>query len=128
MSYVDGFVLVVPKKNSNKYKKMASDAAKFWKKHGALGYYECKGDDLNPDVGKEKILTYPKMVKLKKNEDVWFSFILYRSKKHRDSVNKKVMKEFEKKYKDDPSCAEIMPFDLKKMAYGGFKTLVKEKN
>jgi uncharacterized protein YbaA (DUF1428 family) len=122
MKYIDGFVLVVPKKNFNKYKKMASDAGKIWKKFGALGYFECVGDDLNPYMEGMKALNFPKMTKLKKNENVWFSFIIYKNKKHRDSVNKKVMNYFKKKYPDQKY--EEMPFDIKKMAYGGFKTVV----
>ena len=118
MSYVDGFVFVVPKKNIRDYKKMASDAAKVWKKFGALSYFECMGDDLQPKMVK---LTFPKLTKLKPNETVWFSFITFKSKSHRDSVNKKVMKYFEKDFdKDKP-----MPFDMDRMTYGGFKTIVK---
>ena len=124
MKYVDGYVLVVPKKNKKKYIEMASGAAKIWKKYGALGYFECVGDDLNPKIGEGKILTFPKLTKLKKGETVWFSFIIYKSKKHRDAVNKKVMKQMEKdmeKYKDMK-----MPFDMKKMAFGGFKAVVEK--
>ena len=125
MKYVDGFVLVVPKKNLKVYQKMAGSAGKVWKKHGALEYFECVGNDLVPDMGGMKFLTFPKMTKLKKDETVWFSFIVYKSKKHRDSVNAKVMKEFEKeknKHKD-----EKMPFDVKRMAYGGFNAMVEER-
>lgn len=124
MTYVDGFVLVVKKKNIKAYKKMAEIGCKVWKKHGALDYIEAIGDDLNPDMGGVKIATFPKMVKLKKDETVWFSFIVYKSKAHRDKVNAKVMKDSmmnEDKWKDKP-----MPFDTKRMAYGGFKALVKK--
>lgn len=121
--YVDGFVLVVPKKNTQAYKKMAMEGAKMWKKFGALDYFECMGDDLFPKaMGGVKPLTFPKMTKMKKNETVWFSFIVYKSKAHRDQVNKKVMAEMSdhaEKYKDMP-----MPFDMKRMAYGGFKAMV----
>lgn len=118
MGYVDGFVLVIPRKNIKAYKKMASDGARVWKKFGALSYFECMGDDLHPKMVK---LTFPKLTKLKQNETVWFSFITFKSKAHRDSVNKKVMKYFEKIFnKDKP-----MPFDMNRMAYGGFKTIVK---
>lgn len=122
--YVDGFVLVVPKKNVAAYRKMATEGAKMWMKYGALEYFECMGDDLNPntDMAGMQALTFPKMTKLKKNETVWFSFIVYKSKKHRDQVNKKVMAQMAKdaeKYKNMP-----MPFDLKRMAYGGFKAVV----
>lgn len=124
MKYVDGYVLVVPKRKVKEYQKLASEAGRFWKKHGALDYVECIGDDLNPDVGGEKILTFPKLAKLKKGETVWLSFVTYKSKKHRDSVNKKVAKEYEKKYKDNPN--QKMPFDVKRMAFGGFKVAVKK--
>lgn len=124
MTYVDGFVLVVPKKKVNDYKKMAKIGCKVWKKYGALQYFECIGDDLNPNMGGVKIAAFPKMVKLKKDETVWFSFIVYKSKAHRDAVNAKVMKDSlmnEEKWKDKP-----MPFDIKRMAYGGFKAVVKK--
>ena len=120
--YVDGFVLVVPKKNYSAYKKMAEEGAKFWKKCGALEYRECVGDDMNPNMGGEKFLTFPKLTKLKKGEVVWYSFITYKSRAHRDLVNKKVMKEMDKqkdKYKDFK-----MPFDVKRMSYGGFRVVV----
>ena len=117
MRYVDGFVLVVPKKNIEAYKKMASDAGKIWKKHGALRYFECMGDDLHP---KMITFTFPKMTKLKPNESVWFSFIVFKSKAHRDAVNKKVMAQFAK----DSNMDKPMPFDMKRTAYGGFKAIV----
>jgi uncharacterized protein YbaA (DUF1428 family) len=126
MTYVDGFVLVVPKKNFNKYKKMATDAGKIWKKFGALEYLECVGDDLNPDMGGMKALNFPKMTKLKKNENVWFSFIIYKNKNHRDSVNKMVMNYFKKMHKDNIDHMKNMPWDMKKFAYGGFKTIVEK--
>ena len=119
--YVDGFVLVVPKKNTAVYEKMARAAGKVWIKYGALDYKECMCDDLHPSMG-EPILTFPKLTKLKKGEAVWFSYITYASRAHRDQVNKKVMAEMKKqseKYKNMP-----MPFDVKRMAYGGFKVMV----
>lgn len=122
MKYVDGFVFVVKKNKLNEYRKMAQIAGKIWKKHGALDYFECRGDDLNPKTGGMKTLTFPKMAKLKKGETVWFSFIVYKSKDHRNKVNAKVMKDSmmnQEKWKDKP-----MPFDMKRMAYGGFKTIV----
>src|SRR3989344_758364 len=103
--YVDGFVLVVPKKKAAEYRKMAQGAEKIWMKHGALDYKECMGDDLSPNTGGMPALTFPKMVKAKKNETVWFSYITYKSRAHRDQVNKKVMAEMDKqaeKYKDVP--------------------------
>ena len=122
-TYVDGFVLVVPKKKIGEYRTMAQGGAKVWKKYGALDYKECIGDDLTPNMGSGMpTLTFPQLARLKKGETVWFSYITYRSKAHRDQVNKKVMAEIgkqAKKYKDTP-----MPFDLKRMAYGGFKVIV----
>ena len=114
-TYVDGFVLVVSKKKVGEYRKLARDAAKVWKRFGALSYRECMGRDLKP---KWIILTFPKMAKVKANETVWFSYIEYKSRKHRDQTNKKGMAYFAKKYgnkKDFP-----MPFDMKRVAYGGF--------
>jgi alkaline phosphatase len=120
MTYVDGFVLVVKKKNISTYKKMAQDGGKLWKKHGALEYLECVGDDLNPS-GPMKILTFPKMTKTKSDETVVFSFITYKSRKHRDEVNKRVIKDM----MNDPKNKNMkMPFDMKKMAYGGFNVIV----
>jgi len=118
MNYVDGFVLVVPKKNLPAYRTMALVGAKTWKKYGALDYKECVGDDLYPKWG----LPFPTLVKLKKGETIVFSYIVYKSRKHRDEVNAKVMKDpimNDAKYKDRP-----MPFDMKRMAYGGFKVIV----
>ena len=121
--YVDGFVITVPKKNKAMYKKMAELGRKVWLKHGALDYKECIGDDLMPkNMGGPKSLSFIKLGKAKPSEDVWFSFIVYKSKKHRDEVNKKVMKDplmNDPKWKDMP-----MPFDMKRMAYGGFKVEV----
>lgn len=117
MSYVDGFVMVVPKKNVAAYKRIARKAGKVWKKHGALQYFECMGDDL--DHKGVFPLTFPKMQKLKKNEASFFSFIIYKSRAHRDAVNKKVMA--------DPAMKKPpkkMPFDIKRMAFGGFKAVV----
>ena len=92
--YVDGFVLVVPKKKLAAYKRMAAQGAKLWRKYGALEYKECVGDDLNPKMGgMPPFLKFPKMVKLKKGGTVVFSYIVYKSRAHRDSVNAKVMKD-----------------------------------
>ncbi|OGH08200.1 MAG: RNA signal recognition particle [Candidatus Levybacteria bacterium RBG_16_35_6] len=121
--YVDGFVLVVPRDKISEYKKMASEGRDMWIKYGALEYFECMGEDLNPkEMGGEKPLTFTEMTKAKPNEIVWFSFIVFESKKHRDEVNGKVMEEMKKleeRYKDFP-----MPFDMKRMAYGGFEVAV----
>jgi uncharacterized protein YbaA (DUF1428 family) len=122
MKYVDGFVLVVPKKKLAAYKKMAAEGGKLWKKHGALEYFECVGDDLHPKMGGMKLLTFPKMAKTRPGETVMFSFIIYRSRAHRDAVNAKVMKD---PIMNDPKNKnEPMPFDMKRMAYGGFKAIV----
>lgn len=118
--YVDGFVLVVPKNKVAAYRKMARQGHKIWKKYGALNYKECMLDDVKPEW---VTLIFPKMTKAKPNETVWFSYIEYKSKKHRDQVNKKVM--------NDPAMQpsgsnqmDKMPFDMKRMAYGGFKVMV----
>ena len=122
-TYVDGFVLIIQKKNVAKYKKMAAEAATVWKKFGALDYKECMGDDLKPDThGGPPTLTFPKMTGAKAGDTVWFSYVTYKNKKHRDAVNKKVMAYFDKKYADKKH--EDMPFDMKKMAYGGFSVVV----
>ncbi len=122
-NYVDGFVFTVTKKNFKAYKKMASDASKVWKKFGALEYKECMGDDMHPNTGGgPKGTPFPRMAKARAGETVWFSFITYRNKKHRDAVNKKVMAYFSKKYPD--ADHQDMPFDMKRMAYGGFKVVV----
>lgn len=115
MNYVDGFVLVVPKKKLAAYKKMAQVAGKVWKDHGALTYAESVGDDMNVKWG----LPFPKLTKLKKTETVVFAYIVYKSRKHRDSVNAKVMKDERLKCPPDD-----MPFDMKRMAFGGFQTIV----
>jgi uncharacterized protein YbaA (DUF1428 family) len=117
MAYVDGFVLPVPKKNLQAYRRQASKAGKIWREYGALDFKECVGDDLAIKMG----TPFPRRVKLKRGETVVFSWILYKSRKHRDSVNAKVMK--------DPRLAKMMdmkamPFDVKRMSYGGFKVLV----
>lgn len=112
--YVDGFVLVIPKDKKTAYKKIASDASKVWRKFGALDYKECRADDMNPQF---VTFTFPKMAKAKEGEEVWFSFITFKSKKNRDSINKKVMKHFDEKWQSEQMD---MPFDMKRMAYGGF--------
>lgn len=118
-NYVDGYVLVVPKKNLADYKAMATIGGKVWKKYGALDYKECISEDLRPA---HVALPFDKMIKAKKNELVVFSYIVYKSRAHRDMVNKKVMKDSmmnADKWKDKP-----MPFDMKRMAVGGFKVIV----
>lgn len=117
--YVDGYVLPVPKKNLQAYRRMAQVAAKKWKKHGAIHYFECVGDDLSPKMTGIK---FPKTVRAKSSERVIFSFVTFKSKADRDRINAKVMKEFmsDPKFKNMP-----MPFDMKRMAYGGFRVIVK---
>jgi uncharacterized protein YbaA (DUF1428 family) len=117
MTYVDGFVLPVPKKQIEPYLKMARAAAKVFRENGALQHVECVADDVK--VG--KYTSFPQSVKLKPDETVVFSWILYKSRAHRDKVNAKVMKDprIEKMMKD-----KKMPFDGKRMIYGGFKTKV----
>ena len=117
MHYVDGFVLPVPKKHLQAYRRMAQKAGKIWQEYGALEFRECVGDDLDVKMG----VPFPRMIKLKSGETVIFSWIVYKSRAHRDRINAKVMK--------DPRLAKMcdpknMPFDAKRMTYGGFKTLV----
>jgi len=121
--YVDGFVLVVPKNKVEEYKKMASEGRDMWMKNGALEYYECIGDDLSSqEMGGMKTLAFPELAKVSPDETVWFSFIIYKSRQHRDEVNKKVMDEMSEKHKDHKDFS--MPFDMKRMAYGGFSAEV----
>ena len=115
MRYVDGFVLTVPKKNLAAYRRMASIACKVWRDHGALDYIEAVGDDLKVKFG----LPFPKLVKPKAGETIVFSYIVYKSKAHRNKVNAKVMKD-PRLHMDEKK----MPFDPARMAYGGFKAIV----
>jgi uncharacterized protein YbaA (DUF1428 family) len=117
MRYVDGFVLPVPKKNLKAYARMAQKAAKIWKEHGALEIRECVGDDFTCEFA----IPFPKQIKLKPGETVVFSWIVFKSRAHRDRVNAKVMNDPRIKDMCDP---EAMPFDVKRMMYGGFKVLV----
>ena len=117
MSYVDGFVVPVPEKYLADYRKMASKAGKVWMEHGALQYIECVADDVKPG----KVTSFPQSVKLKAGEVVVFSWIVYKSRAQRDRINKKVMA--------DPRLADMMdpktlPFDGKRMFWGGFKPIV----
>ena len=117
--YVDGFVLPVPKKKIGEYRKMARFAGRIWREHGALEFRECRGEDFRAQVG----VAFPKLAKAKSGETVFFSWIGFKSRKHRDSVNAKVMK--------DPRLGKMMegkamPFDVKRMSYGGFEVLVDE--
>ena len=114
--YVDGFIVPVPKKSVEAYRKMAKTAGRVWREHGALDFVECVADDVKPG----KLTSFPQSVKLKAGETVMFSWITYKSRAHRDRVNKKVMA--------DPRIAgmdmKTMPFDAKRMIYGGFSVLV----
>ena len=118
-SYVDGFVLLIPKKNTAKYRKMATDGERVWRRFGALDYKECVLTDAKPEG---LVLTFPKLTKAKPSEAIWFSFIVFKSRAHRDEVNKKVMAYFAKKYGAD--TMKDMPFDMKRFSYGGFKVVV----
>jgi uncharacterized protein YbaA (DUF1428 family) len=115
MAYVDGFVLPVPKKNLAAYRRIATKAGKIWREHGALDYKECVGDDLKNKWGAK----FPKAARAKSGETVVFSYIVYKSRADRDRVNKKVMKDPRLSMDKTP-----MPFDVKRMVYGGFKVLV----
>jgi len=117
MNYVDGFVLPVPKKNLKVYFAMAKKAGKVWRDHGALEYRECLGDDLNVKFG----VPFPKTIKLKPGETVVFSYIVFKSRAHRDKVNAAVMKDPRINAMCDPNK---MPFDCSRMVYGGFKVMV----
>jgi uncharacterized protein YbaA (DUF1428 family) len=112
--YVDGFVLPVPKRNIAAYRRMAQTAGKVWRDHGALDYKECIGDDLKIKMG----MPFPRGIRSKTGETIVFAYIVYKSRAHRDSVNAKVMK--------DPrlKMPKSMPFDVKRMLYGGFKVIV----
>jgi uncharacterized protein YbaA (DUF1428 family) len=115
--YVDGFVVPVPTKNLKAYRSMAQKAGKIWREHGALEFRESVADDVKPG----KWTSFPQSVKLEKDETVVFSWIVYKSRAHRDSVNAKVMKDKGLAGMMDPKS---MPFDGKRMIYGGFKMLV----
>ena len=117
MRYVDGYVLPVPEKNLQAYRRLAGKAGTIWREHGALEFRECAGDDLNVKMG----VSFRRTIKLKPGETVVFSWSVFKSRAHRDRVNAKVMK--------DPRLAKMMdgrpmPFDVKRMVYGGFKVLV----
>ncbi len=121
--YVDGFVLVIPENKTEEYKKMAEGGRDTWMKHGALEYYECRGNDLAPqEMGDMKTRTFTDMAGAKSDETVWFSFIVFKSKEHRDEVNAKVMEEMSKQMEEGKEMP--MPFEMKKMSYGGFQVEV----
>jgi uncharacterized protein YbaA (DUF1428 family) len=118
--YVDGFVIPIAKKNIEAYRKISAKAGKVWREHGALDYRECVGDDLNIKMG----VPFPKLAKAKPGETVVFSWILYKSRAHRDRVNAKVMKDPRLAAMMDPNDPKAMPFDVKRMTMGGFTTIV----
>jgi len=121
--YVDGFVLVVPKGKELDYQKMAEEGRDSWMRHGALQYFECRGDDLTQqEMGDQKSRSFSEMAGAMGDENVWFSFIVFESKEHRDEVNKKVMEEMSESYKEHSDF--VMPFDMQRMAYGGFEAMV----
>jgi uncharacterized protein YbaA (DUF1428 family) len=121
--YIDGFILVVPKGKEAEYEVMASQGRDSWMKHGALQYFECKGNDLKPqEMGDEKSRAFPEIAGATSDENVWFSFIVFESKEHRDEVNKKVMEEMGEAYAEQSDFE--MPVDMKRMAYGGFEVTV----
>jgi len=117
MSYVDGFVVPVPKSKLQDYRRMATRAGKIWREHGALSYTECVADDVKPG----KWTSFPRSVKLKPNEVAWFSFVVYKSRRQRDAVVARVMKDKRLASMMDPKS---MPFDGKRLIYGGFKVVI----
>jgi len=117
MAYVDGFVLPVPRKKLQAYRSMARRAGRIWKEHGALEFRECVADDVKPG----KLTSFPQSVKLKPGETVFFSYIVYRSRRDRDRINKKVMADKRLADMMDPKAT---PFDARRMIYGGFKVMV----
>jgi uncharacterized protein YbaA (DUF1428 family) len=117
MKYVDGFVLPVPKRKLQAYRRLAQKAGKIWREHGALEYWECEGDDLKSQMG----VPFPRLARLKPGEVPFFSWIVYKSRAHRDRVNAMVMKDKRLMGMDQKK----MPFDSKRMSYGGFRVVVK---
>jgi len=116
MSYVDGYILAIPKRSVRAYRRMADIGRKLWTKHGAVDYKECAGDDLAAKWG----IPFTRLLKLKPNETAVFAYIVFKSRAHRDRVNAKVMKEMN----EMGGPPKDMPFDVKRMVYGGFKTIV----
>lgn len=124
--YIDAFVLVVPKDKVENYKKMAQEGCNKWMKHGALSYRECMGDDLSPDNHGMTTCPFPQLVNLQENETVWFSYIEYASREHRDAVNAKVMAAWEEDKQEnsqtEEECASVM--DMQRFSFGGFEVVV----
>lgn len=120
--YVDGFVLVVPKGKEAEYQEMAKQGRDSWMKHGALQYFECRGEDLKQQaMGGQKSRAFKEMAGAGDEQNVWFSFIVFKSKEHRDEINKKVMDEMSQQPMGEDF---VMPFDMTQMAYGGFEVAV----
>jgi uncharacterized protein YbaA (DUF1428 family) len=117
MQYVDGFLIPLPKKNVKMYRRMAEWGKKTWMKHGALDYKECLADDLKNPMG----APLSKILNFKPGETAVFAYIVFKSRKHRDLVNKKVMSDPDM---NDPGMLKKMPFDMKRVCYGGFKAIV----
>ncbi|MFC7202693.1 DUF1428 domain-containing protein [Haloferax namakaokahaiae] len=119
--YVDGFVMPISNEKVDAYREMATEAGELWVKHGALQYFEGVGDDMEPDMGEMSMVTFPQLTETGDDETVVFSFIVFESREHRDEVNAKVM---EDPAMDPENYEEEMPFDMERMAYGGFKSIV----
>lgn len=117
MAYVDGYLLPLPKKNLAAYRRIAQKAGKIWREHGALDYKECAGDDLKP----KGAVPFTRAIKSRAGETVIFAFVVFKSRAHRDRVNARVMKDPRIAGMIDPKS---MPFDVKRMVYGGFRTIV----
>jgi len=121
--YIDGFVLVVPKGKEAEYQKMAEMGRDSWMKYGALQYFECRGDDLKQqEMGPDKSRSFSEMAGAESEDDVWFSFIVFESKEHRNEVNKKVMEEMGEAYDEQSDFKS--PFEMSQMATGGFEVIV----
>ncbi len=121
--YVDGYVLVIPKDKTDEYKKMAEIGRDIWMKNGALEFYETRGADLSPmEMGDMKTRNFSEMTGAGENDTVWFSFVVFKSKEHRDAVNVKVMAEMDEQMAGQDNAT--MPFDMRKMAFGSFQVEV----
>ena len=121
--YVDGFVLVVPKDKADEYRAMAEEGRGSWMMHGSLEYFECKGEDLlQQEMGPDKSRSFSEMTGAENGDDVWFSFIVFESRQHRDEVNQRVMEEMGETYQEQSDF--VSPFEMRHMAYGGFEVVV----
>lgn len=121
--YIDGFVLVVPKGKAEEYRIMAEEGRNAWMKHGALAYFECRGEDLRQqEMGPDRSRSFIEMAGAGDGDDVWFSLIVFESRKHRDEVNQKVMAEMDETYKEKSGF--VPPFEMNQLAYGGFEVIV----